>query len=71
MNSVKCVKVKVAWSCPTLCGPMDSAWNSPGQNTGVGCSSLLQGIEPRCPALQADSLPAEPRGKPCQMYTVI
>ena len=36
-------------------------WNSPGQNSGVGSHSLLQGIlptqrsEPRSPALQADS----------------
>ena len=47
-----------------------SPWNSPGQDTGVGSLSLLQGnlpnpaIEPRSPALQADSLPAEPQGKP-------
>ena len=48
-------------------------WNSPGQNTGVG--SLLPspgnlpnpGVEPRSPALQADSLPFEPPGKPKQM----
>ena len=41
------VKVKVARSCPTLCNPMDySPWNSPGQNTGVGSLSLLQGIFP-------------------------
>ena len=34
-------------SCPTLCDPMDdSLWNSPGQNTGVGSLSLLQGIFP-------------------------
>ena len=46
-------------------------WNSPGQNTGVGSLALLQGdlpgrpgIEPRSPTLQADSLPAEPQGKP-------
>ena len=47
-----------------------SPWNSPGQNTGVG--SLIPspgdlhspGIEPRSPALQVDSLPAEPQGKP-------
>ena len=45
-------------------------WNSPGQNTGVGSLSLLQGnlpnpgIKPRSPALQADSLPAEPQGEP-------
>ena len=45
-------------------------WDSPGQNTGVSGLSLLRGIlpdpgiEPRSPALQADSLPAEPPGKP-------
>ena len=45
-------------------------WNSPGQNTGVGSLSLLQGnlpnvgIKPRSPALRADSLPAKPQGKP-------
>ena len=88
---------------------LHSPWNSPGQNTGVGCHALLQGIFPtqgsspglpHCgwilyqlshrgspkilkwvaypfssgssqpgielgsPALQADSLPAEPPGKP-------
>ena len=49
-----------------LCSP----WNSPGQSTGVGSLSLLQGIfliqgiEPRSPAFQVDSLPAEPQGKP-------
>ena len=38
--------VKVAPSFLTLCNPMDytSPWNSPGQNTGVGSLSLLQGI---------------------------
>ena len=47
-----------------------SPWNSPGQNTGVGSRFFLQGIfpnpgiEPRSPALQVDSLPAEPPGKP-------
>ena len=47
-----------------------SPWHSPGQNTGVGSLSLLQedlpnpGIKPRSPALQVDSLPAEPQGKP-------
>ena len=38
--------VKVAQSCPTLCDPMDYTWNSPGQNSGVGSLSLLQGIFP-------------------------
>ena len=40
-------EVKGAQSCPTLCDPMDytvSPWNSPGQDTGVGSLSLLQGI---------------------------
>ena len=47
-----------------------SPWNSPGQNTGVGSLSLLQGIfpspgiKPRSPTWQADSLPAELPGKP-------
>ena len=41
-----------------------SPWNSPGQNTGVDKLSLPNpGIEPRSPALQADSLPAKPQGK--------
>ena len=43
---------------------LHSLWNSPGQNTGVGSLSLLQGIKPRSPSLQVDSLPAEPQGKP-------
>ena len=44
-----------------------SPWNSPGQNTGVGQPFPSLGdlpntrIEPRSPALQADSLP---QGKP-------
>ena len=41
-----------------------SPWNSPGQNTGVGSLSLLQGTFPRSPTLWADSLPAEPQRKP-------
>ena len=55
------LKVKVAQSCLTLhphglCSP----WNSPGQNTGVGSLSFLQGnlpnpgIEPSSPTLQVD-----------------
>ena len=40
-------KMRVTRSCPTLCDPMDyNPWNSPGQNTGVGSCSLLQGIFP-------------------------
>ena len=43
------VKVKVTQLCLTLCDPMDCSlcpWNSPGQNTGMGSLSLLQGIFP-------------------------
>ena len=45
--SRKQLKVKVAQSCLSLqsCG-LYSPWNSPGQNTGVGSLSLLQGIFP-------------------------
>ena len=39
--------VKVSQSCPTLRHHgLYSPWNSPGQNTGVGSLSLLQGIFP-------------------------
>ena len=49
-----------------------SPWASPGQNTGVSNLSFLQGIFPtqglnprfRPSTLQADSIPAEPQGKP-------
>ena len=56
--------------CLTLRDPMHcSPWNSPGQNAGGGSLSFLQGnlpnpgIKPMSPALQVDSLPAEPQGK--------
>jgi len=42
------MKVKVTHLCSTLCDPhgLYGPWNSPGQNTGVGRHSLLQGIFP-------------------------
>ena len=69
-------EVKVAQSCPTLCNPMDCGL--PGSSVhGILQARILEwvavpfsgdfpnpGIEPRSPALQADSLPAEPPGKP-------
>ena len=67
-NGLKSESGSVASSSLRPCG-LYSPWNSPGQNTGWGSPSLLQGnlpnpgIEPRSPALQADSLPAEPPGK--------
>jgi len=47
-----------------------SPWNSPGHNNGLGSLSLLlrdlpnPWIKPRSPALEADSLSAEPQEKP-------
>ena len=65
------VKVKVTQSCPTLCDPIDYTVH------GILQARILEwvafpsprdlpnpGIEPRSPALQADSLTAEPQGKP-------
>ena len=65
------VPVKVAQLCPTLCDPMDYTIH------GVLQARILEwvafpfsrglpnlGIKPRSPALQVDSLPAEPQGKP-------
>ena len=61
----------VTQSCLTLCDPMDCSppspsvhGDSPGKNNGVGCHVILQGIKPRSPALQVDSSPPEPPGKP-------
>ena len=57
--------------CPALCNPMDLVH-------GILQARILEwvaflfsrdlpnpGIEPRSPALQVDSSPAEPPGKPC------
>ena len=70
----------VTQSCLTLCNPMNCSLpgssvhgDSPGKNTGVGCHALLPGdhpnlaIKPRFPALQVDSLPSEPPGKPASI----
>ena len=64
--------------CLTLCDPMDCSPPGfsvhgilRGKNTGVGSHSLYDpedlpdpGIKSKYPALQADSLPSEPPGKP-------
>ena len=66
----------VTQSCPTLCDPMDCS--PPGSSVhGIFKVRILEwepfpspgdllnpGIEPKSPTLQADSLPAEPPGKP-------
>jgi len=68
----------VAQSCPTLYNPMDCSppgssvhGNSPGKNTGE-CPPPGDlpnpGIEPRSPALQADSFTTSSRGK--HMYHI-
>ena len=64
-------EVKVAQSCPTLCYPMTYTvhgflqarileWVAFPFSRG----SSQPRIEPRSPTLLADSLPAEPQGKP-------
>ena len=70
--TITCLKSEGCSVVSNSLGPhgLHSPWNSPGQNAGVGSLSLLQGIfptqgsNPRSPALQVDSLPAEPQGKP-------
>ena len=67
--SLRCVQL---FCNPVDCSPTDSSVreDSPGKNTGGGCHFLLQGnfpdpgIKPGSPALQVDSLPSEPPGKP-------
>ena len=73
-----CLKGKVAFplnvanSRPTLCNPMDyiqsMEFSRPEYWSGEPFPSQGDlpnpGIEPRSPALQADSLPSEPQGKP-------
>ena len=72
------VKVKVAQSCLTFCNSMDynSPWNSPGQNTGVGSLSLLQGIfptqgsNPSLPHCRWILYHLRPQGSPKMLYWV-
>ena len=67
------MKVEVTQLCLTLCDPMDYTVHGILQArilewAAISFSKDLPdpGIEPRSPALQADSLPAEPPGKPRQ-----
>ena len=47
-----CVHAKSLQLCPILCDPVDCSpqllcpWDSPGQNIGLGCHALFQGIFP-------------------------
>ena len=71
-------------SCPTLCNPMDYSpqgssvhGDSPGQSTKADCHFLhqsifsTQGIKPKSPAWQADSLPLSHQRSPIGKYTYI
>ena len=60
-------KVKVTQSCLTLCDPMNYTVH------GILQARILEWVafpfsrgspQPRSPSVQADSLPAEPQGKP-------
>ena len=76
LNPVVKVKVLAAQSCPTLCNPIDSS--PPGSFVHVILQARIlsglsfpssgdlpnPGIKPRSPALQTDSSPSEPPGKP-------
>ena len=57
------MKVKVTQPCLTLCDPMDYTVHGILQ-AGILEWVAFPGIEPRSPALQTDSLPAELPGKP-------
>ena len=60
---VSCVRVmKVTQSWLTLCNPVDWYWSGYPFPSPVDLPN--PGIEPRSRTLQADSLPAEPQGKP-------
>ena len=70
-------------SCPILCDPMDCS--PPGSSVhGILQARILEwvpfpspgdlpnpGIKPRSPALQADSLPSEPPGKPPKVKVLV
>ena len=68
---MRLVKVKVTQLCLTLCDPMDCTIHGILQARILECVAVPFSrelpnprIELRSPALQADSLPAEPQGKP-------
>ena len=68
---MRLVKVKVTQLCLTLCDPMDCTIHGILQARILECVAVPFSrelpnprIELRSPTLQADSLPAEPQGKP-------
>ena len=71
-HSMNSEKMKVTQSCPALCDPMgciqSMEFSMPEYWSGYPIPSPGDlpnpRIKPRSPALQVDSLPAEPQGKP-------
>ena len=81
-ENIFCLVCTVAQLCPTLCDTMDG---SPQAPLSISVSRQrywsempfpspgdlpYPGIEPKSPALQADSLPSEPPGKSISIYTI-
>ena len=74
----------VAWWCLTVCDPMDCRCQA-SLSMGILQARILEWVamlfsressqprdQPRSPAMQADSLPTEPPGKPrgCESWTI-
>ena len=63
-------EAKLHWCVRLFCSPMVCGllcpWDFPGENTGVGCRFLLQGLFPTLHPLhwQVDSLPLGHQGSP-------
>ena len=64
-----CILTANRYCCTAETNTILSPWDFLGKNTGVGSHFFSpgnlpnSGMEPRPPALQADSLPSEPPGK--------
>ena len=75
--TLQSVKVKAAQLCPTPCNPMDFIVHGILQARILEWVAFLFSeifptqIEPRSPTLQVDSLPAEPQGKPKNLFQLV
>ena len=81
-NTCVFTTVSVAWLCAALCSPTDCSPPTPlsmgffrqeycsGQPFSSPGGLPNSGINPRPPALQSDSLPSEPPGKPTYILCV-
>ena len=71
------MKLKVTQLCQTLCNPMDDIVHGILQARILEWVAFLFSeifptqIEPRSPTLQVDSLPAEPQGKPKNLFQLV